>query len=215
MAAARAVYDAASDRYVQFVGTEISPTTEAPDDISLLASFAEVLAAEDQGRVADIGCGPGRAAAFLAARGLEVVGLDVSPAMVAAARAAHPGIPFVEGQLDDLPLGDRSLAGAVCWYSIIYTPPDQLDAAFTELARVLRAGGHLLVAFHAGAGEPHPSAAAHGTALPLTSYRHDPSDVTRRLSAAGLEVRTTAVREPEPELEHESTPQAFLLARRR
>ena len=212
VAAARAVYEASVDAYVEFVGTEISPATEAPVDRSMLLAFVEQVKAGSSGRVADVGCGPGRVAAFLAAHHLDVVGLDPSPALLAAARMAHPEIEFGAGQLDDLPIESASLAGVVCWYSIIYTPPECLGDAFSEIARVLVPGGHLLLAFQAGQGESVLRANAHGTAFSLTSFRHSVRDVAARLEAAAFSVRTTALREPE--LEHEATPQAFVIARR-
>jgi hypothetical protein len=45
----------------------------------------------------------------------------------------------------------------------------------------------------------------------MTAYRHSMDDVTRSLSNAGLQVYATAMREPE--LEHESSAQAFVIAR--
>lgn len=48
-----------------------------------------------------------------------MIGVDVSPAMLAEARRAHPEIDFEEGRLDDLPITAGALAGAVCWYSIM------------------------------------------------------------------------------------------------
>ncbi|MEP7113555.1 MAG: class I SAM-dependent methyltransferase, partial [Ilumatobacteraceae bacterium] len=177
---------------------------------SLLAAFVELMADAPAGRVADLGCGPGRVAAFLAAHEFEVVGVDVSAAMVVAARNAHPTVEFEQGQLTSLPLADASLAGAVCWYSIIYTPPEQLDEVCLELSRVLAPGGYLLLAFQAGQGEGLHRADAHGTNLPLTSYRHDPDVVIRTLSGAGLKVITRALREPQ--FTHESSPQAFIIA---
>ena len=66
MAAARAVYDVSTERYVEFVGTEVSAATEGPIDRSLLAAFVELLTTGQSKRVADVGCGPGRVAAFLA-----------------------------------------------------------------------------------------------------------------------------------------------------
>jgi ubiquinone/menaquinone biosynthesis C-methylase UbiE len=132
--------------------------------------------------------------------------------MLVIARTAHPHISFEEGRLDALPIETGVLAGAVCWYSIIYTPPDQLREAFAELSRVLMPGGYLLLAFQAGEGESVHRSDAHGTDLSLTSYRHSAEEVTRRLADAGLQVYATAFREAE--LEHETTPQAFVFARR-
>ncbi len=206
------MYDSSAERYVEFVGTELSSATEAPVDRALLTAFVDLVAAGSALRVADVGCGPGRVAGLLAAHGLDVVGVDVSAKMLAVARSAHPGVEFMEGQLDDLPFEERSFAGVVGWYSIIYTPPECLRDAFVELARVLCPGGVLLLAFQAGGGEPVQRTDAHGTGLSLTSYRHRLGDVTGRLQQAGLAVRATTLREPD--FDHEATRQAFVIARR-
>jgi SAM-dependent methyltransferase len=86
---ARAVYDARAEAYVQLVGTALTPAFDAPIDRAVLAAFVEYLTEGTAGPVADVGCGPGRVAAFLAANGLEVLGFDVSEAMLAVARDAH------------------------------------------------------------------------------------------------------------------------------
>lgn len=209
VATARAVYDMAAPRYVQFVGTEISSATEGPIDQSLLVAFIELVKRQTIDRVADVGCGPGRAAAFIAERGLDVVGVDVSETMLAVARSAHPHIKFEEGQLDALPFETGVLAGAVCWYSIIYTPPDRLAQAFGELARVLIPGGYLLLAFQAE-DEPVHRPDAYGTHLPLTSYRHGVQEVAARLVDIGFKIYATVLRAPE--LDSETTFQGFVIA---
>jgi ubiquinone/menaquinone biosynthesis C-methylase UbiE len=210
--AARAFYDASAERYVQFTGTEISSATEGPVDQSLLVAFIDLMKMNGLTQVADVGCGPGRVAAFMDARGLHPVGVDVSPAMLEIARRAHPDIHFEEGRLDKLPFGERTLGGAVCWYSIIYTPPELLDEAFTELKRVLVPAGCLLLGFQAGGGETVQQGKTLGMTASMTAYRHSVDAVTRSLHNAGLEVYATAMREPE--LEHESSMQAFVIARR-
>jgi ubiquinone/menaquinone biosynthesis C-methylase UbiE len=206
---ARAVYDMAAPGYVQFVGTEISSATEGPVDRSLLVAFIELIKRRPVGPVADVGCGPGRVAAFMAYHGLDVVGVDVSQAMLTVARNAHPHIRFEEGQLDALPMESGVLAGAVCWYSIIYTPAERLAEAFGELTRVLMPGGYLLLAFQAE-GEAVRRLDAHGTHLPLTSYRHSVQDVVRCLEGTAFEIYSTVLRAPE--LEHETTSQGFVIA---
>ncbi len=211
VAAARAVYDIAALEYVQFVGTEISSATEGPVDRSLLGAFIELIERRGAGLVADVGCGPGRVAALMVEQGLNVIGVDVSEAMLTVARTAHPHIRFEQGQIDVLPFEGSVLAGAVCWYSIIYTPPDQLAEAFGELLRVLVPGGYLLLAFQAE-DETLYRADAHGTGLPLTSYRHSVQDVADCLRGRGFEIYSTVLRAPE--LEHETTDQGFILASR-
>ncbi|HKE76816.1 MAG TPA: class I SAM-dependent methyltransferase [Acidimicrobiales bacterium] len=210
VAQARAVYDAAVERYVEFVGTEVSPVTEGPVDRAVLGAFGEILAGGPRGRVADLGCGPGRVAAALARQGVDVIGIDVSRAMIEAARRAHPGIELAQGRLDGIPVRTGSLAGAVCWYSIIHTPPAGLGEVVAELGRVLVPGGRLLLGFQSGDGEAVHRAGAQGTALPLTSYRHGVDDVSRRLDAGGFQVDAVACRAPA--LDHETTRQAFVIA---
>lgn len=206
----QAAYDAAAAVYAQLVGTELTPAFEGPLDRAFLTAFVEFVEAT-AGVVADVGCGPGRVAAFLATHGIDVVGVDVSPAMLTVARDAHPDIRFDEGRLTALPFANASLSGAVCWYSIIHTPSEDLDEAFTELKRVLARDGHLLLAFQAGDGEGVHRDDAYRAGVSLTSYRHSPDEVARHMTGAGLHVHARAVREPE--LDHESTPQAFILAR--
>jgi SAM-dependent methyltransferase len=209
---ARRVYDLAASRYVDFVGTEINAATEAPIDRSLLMAFVELVQGGPSGPVADIGCGPGRVAAFLVHHGLDVVGVDVSEGMLAAARRAHPHIRFEKGELAALPFEPGALAGAAYWYSIIYTPPDELSETFAELGRVLVPGGHALFGFQTGSGEPVRRATAHGTNLPLTNYLHNPSEVAAQLEEVGLTIYAQVVRAPD--LEHETTSQGFIVARR-
>jgi len=211
VSAARAVYDATAEQYARRIGIDVSAAFEGPVDRAFLAAFVEFVGLT-AGLVADVGCGPGRVAAWLKAHGLDVVGVDVSHAMLTVARGAHPDIRFEEGHLTALPFEDGSLVGAVCWYSIIHTPPEHLHEAFSELQRVLSGGGHLLVAFQAGDSKGVHRTDAYGTGHSLTYFRHCSQEVARSLVAAGLQPHAQAVRGPE--LAHESTPQAFIIARK-
>ncbi len=209
---ARRVYDAAAAAYVDFVGTELSDATEDAVDLSLLAGFIQLVRALDPvGKVADLGCGPGRAAAHLARHLSDVVGVDLSSELLLHAARAHPGLPFAQGRLDELPFADDTLCGIVCWYSIIYTPPSHLARLFDEVARVTIVNGLVLLAFQAGSGEAVAKEDAHATGLELTTYLHDVNDVRNRLDEAGLQVHAYAIREPSRL--HETSRQAFVIAR--
>lgn len=95
-------------------------------DIAVIDGFADRCARARLGPVADAGCGTGRVSAHLAARGLDVIGIDLSPGMVEAARRTYPELHFEVGALEELPLPDASLGGLLDWCSII---ADQWPAA--------------------------------------------------------------------------------------
>lgn len=204
----RIVYDHSAADYVAGVGTTVSATFEAPLDRAVLDAFAESVGSQDIGPVLDAGCGPGRVAAHLADRGLDVRGVDISVAMIAAARTAHPHLRFDEGALTSLPLPDDSVGAAVYWYSIITTPPSELAEVWRELRRVLRPGGHALVAFQAGEGEAIERPDAYGSSAVLTLYRHSVDHVAASLRDVDVDIRAQIVRRAE--LTHETTPQAFI-----
>ncbi len=207
LAATRAAYDTVAADYAGLLRDELAGR---PVDRSVLAAFAELVRAGADGPVAEAGCGPGRITAHLDRLGLPIFGVDMSPGMLAVAQGSHPGLSFVRGYLAALPVADSVLAGLVTWYSIIHTPPERLGEVFTEFRRVLRPGGELLLAFQAGDERVHLHQ-AYGHAISLDAYRLRPAWIEDQLTAAGLITHTRILRDPGP---RESTPQAYLLARR-
>ncbi|MCW3041837.1 MAG: class SAM-dependent methyltransferase, partial [Solirubrobacterales bacterium] len=91
-------------------------------------------------RVLDIACGTGNAALKAAARGADVLGVDLAARLVrvAAERARAAGITsarFVTGDAQDLPVPDASVDVALSVFGLIFAP-DQARAA-AEVVRVL------------------------------------------------------------------------------
>jgi SAM-dependent methyltransferase len=102
--------------------------------------------------VLDLGSGAGTdslvAAQMVGANG-RVVGIDMTPEMLAKARTAAGGmdaanVEFVEGEAEHLPFPDESF-DVVISNGVIDLIPDK-DAVFSELHRVLRRGGRLQIA---------------------------------------------------------------------
>ena len=87
----------------------------------------------------DIASGPGYVASAAAKRGAVVVGVDFSPAMVAAARKLHPGVDFRGGDAEALPFGNDLFDAAVMNFGILHL--GKPDHALVEAHHVLRAGG--------------------------------------------------------------------------
>lgn len=206
--ATRDAYDLVAEDYAALLQDHLSTSTW---DRMVLNAFAEVVRAGDGGLVADVGCGPGRITGHLDRLGLTVCGVDLSPAMVAVAQRTHPHLRFEVGSMRALDFDDDALAGVVAWYSTIHTPPSEQPIVLRELARVLRPGGHLLLAFQVGDEAVHLTQ-AYGHDLSLDAYRLSATTVTAHLDEAGVEVLAQVLREP---VEPERQPQAYLLARKR
>ena len=144
------------------------------------------------GRVLDAACGTGRHAAYLAAAGRDVIGVDASEAMLTRARVKLPRADLRRGELTALPLEDGGVAGAVCGLALSHLP--DLGPALSELARVLRPGGRLVIS------NPHPLAVGllgwravftdgTGERSTIREYAHLHSDYMTALTDAGLVAR--------------------------
>ena len=209
---ARVTYDHSAQDYVRQVGSEISDRFESPLDRALLDLFASEVVESGAGPVIDLGCGPGRVTAYLAQRGVDVSGIDLSPQMVQAAGEAHPDLSFEVGSLTAIPAPDQSYGAAVLWYSIIHTTLEGLGEVWAELRRVLRPGSAVLIGFQAGHNTVVERANAYGSGATLTWHRHHVDDVVAAFVDAGFDIRWQIQRAPE--LGHEDTPQGFVLATR-
>jgi SAM-dependent methyltransferase len=95
-------------------------------------------------RTLDLGCGEGRVSRDLARLGHRVVGVDLSPALVDAARAADPDLEFRVADAAALPFGDAEFDCVVAFMSL--QDVEDLDGSVREAARVLEPGGRLCVA---------------------------------------------------------------------
>ncbi|MBP2302041.1 class I SAM-dependent methyltransferase [Azospirillum picis] len=96
-------------------------------------------------RVLDVAIGTGlvaREAVRLGGHQAEVIGLDLSEAMLAQARRFLP-IPLIQGVADALPLADDSVDMITMGYALRHV--GDLTATFREFHRVLRPGGSVLV----------------------------------------------------------------------
>ena len=92
-------------------------------------------------RVVDVGCGEGRLPRDLKRLGYEVIGLDGSPTMIAAAREADPEGRYELADAATIPLPDASADLVTAFMSL--HDVDDIDAVVREIARILVPGGRL------------------------------------------------------------------------
>lgn len=91
-------------------------------------------------RVLEVGCGTGLLLERIATAAASAEGLDLSPGMLAKARAR--GLTVTEGSATHLPYPDASF-DVTCSFKVLAHVPD-LPRALEEMARVTRPGGHVI-----------------------------------------------------------------------
>jgi SAM-dependent methyltransferase len=200
-------YDRVAAAYTERLFGELA---HKPFDRELLDRFAERV--RPLGTACDLGCGPGQVARYLHERGLPVMGVDLSPAMVEEARRLNPGIPFQQGSMLDLDFPDEAFGGIAAFYSIIHVPRSLLPRAFAAMHRTLRPGGPLLLGFHIGQEDVHLDEWMDQN-VNLDFYFFDRADIESRLREAGFVVEESIERPSYPEVEAQTT-RAYILARR-
>jgi ubiquinone/menaquinone biosynthesis C-methylase UbiE len=191
-------YDAVAREYADRFAGELR---HKPLDREMLSRFATEV--RGRGEVCDLGCGPGQTTAYLHGCEVRVCGLDVSAELLREASRRHPGVAFEQGDMLALPRADGTVAGVVAFYAIVHFSPAQLRRALAEMYRVLRPGGRLLLAFHAGEGAVHVEGFL-GSPVTLDFFYFSPAAIADELAGAGFARVEVSERDPYPDVEYPS-----------
>ena len=96
--------------------------------------------------IVDVGCGDGAMVRHLAREGARAIGVEVSDAQLARAKAKASGQEsYSVGRGEDLPFDDCSADALLYLNSLHHLPADSIPVAIVDAARVLKAGGQLIV----------------------------------------------------------------------
>ena len=171
----------------------------------------EILDGLPHGVALDAACGTGRHTAYLAELGHKVIGVDTSPEMLARAREKVPDGEFHEADLHELPLADDSVDLVVCAVALAHVP--DLARALTELVRVLRPNGHLVISDSRGLigdiGLPLVKIGPDGEFGYMPIWGRLASDYLAAALPLGLQVRRCEEpRRPSPLVDDEARPTA-------
>ncbi len=94
-------------------------------------------------KILDLAAGTGSSSEPLAAAGAQVIPADFSEGMLAAGRKARPHLPFTKADALNLPFGDNEFDVATISFGLRNS--QKTERALTEMLRVTKPGGHLLV----------------------------------------------------------------------
>jgi len=155
---------------------EYALMAQAIEPVSI--ELVDVVAVSPGERVVDVATGTGNAALAAAARGASAIGVDFEPSLLglARARAAAGGveIELVEGEVEQLPIGDEEADVVLSAFGVMYASDHA--AAARELVRVLAPAGRIaLAAWIPGSVMPAMGATVAPYLPPLPSASAPPS----------------------------------------
>ncbi|WP_232661182.1 class I SAM-dependent methyltransferase [Pseudonocardia sp. TRM90224] len=195
--AVRDSYDRVADKYVEMVATTgLGDVRSHPWLRAAMDAFADT--AGKLGPVLDVGCGPGQVTAYLAERGVDVSGVDLSPRMVEHARRLHPRCTFSVGSATELDLAEGSLGGVMGWWSLFNLPRDILPEVLSTFARSLVPAGQMILATHVGDDDLARTEAYGGVPVTWTTYQWRPEQLVGLIEEAGLKLVAELRLPPEP-----------------
>ena len=134
---------------------------EAGNDLDGEARMIDAMVGR-QSRILDAGCGPGRVGGRLAALGHTVVGVDIDPALIAAAVDEHPEPTWIVADLAEFDLTSPELVGRVpvvefdaivsAGNVMTFLDPTTRQQVLARMAAHLAPDGRAVVGFGAGRG---------------------------------------------------------------
>jgi ubiquinone/menaquinone biosynthesis C-methylase UbiE len=135
-----------ADTHTAYIDTDalirqLDAAEAMPAAARLRARSYQLLGLPQEATVVDVGCGAARAVAELAEYAAHAIGVDLDPAMLAAARRRFPGIDVRAADATELPLGDAQAHGYRA-DKVYHVLPDP-HAALAEARRVLLPGGRI------------------------------------------------------------------------
>jgi SAM-dependent methyltransferase len=200
-------YDQVATKYAERFKDEMD---EKPFDRDCLDRLAREVG--DLGPICDMGCGPGQIARYLHRQGVDALGVDLSPRMIAEAQRLNPEIHFHQGDMLNLPDANNSWGGIAAFYCILHIPREQVADALREMKRVLKTGGVLLITFHMGEEIEHLDQWWEKP-VNLDFAFYQPLEMEGWLKEAGYEWEETLIREPNQAVEV-ATRRAYVFARK-
>jgi len=180
-------------------------------DRILLNSFA--IENSNNGRLVDLGCGPGQTTKYLFDCGLtNIIGVDISPAMIEIAKKINPTLKFETADILNLKYTDKTFGSAISFYSIVHFGYEQIKIAFKEINRILADDGQFLFSFHIGNNIVHLNDFL-DQAVNIDFYFFELNKILDLLKETSFEIIDTIEREPYQNVEYPSK-RAYIWAKK-
>lgn len=128
------------EKYDQ-IGVGYNTTRKA--DHYLLGRMIHFLKADNVGTYLDIGCGTGNYTIEFSKRGVKMIGIDPSEAMLSIARSRNSDVKWINGKAEAMSLADSSVDGVLAVLTTHHW--NNQDKGYAELGRVMKPGSRLVI----------------------------------------------------------------------
>ena len=132
------VYDTISALYANKFN---KPTDNIDDFLKLIV---------EKGKILDAGCGTGVDVAYMASKGFEVTGVDLSEKMLNIARENNPNTNFIKGDIRQLNFEPNTYDGIIASFSLIHVPKKDIDTTVENFYEFLKPNGIIYIGLQEG-----------------------------------------------------------------
>lgn len=169
----------------------------AAQNVKLYAEVLKLLQVKSDQHILELGCGEAVLAGEIVGRATNVffTGIDYSPEMIGMAKlrwANEPEITLLQGEIAAMPFADNTF-DEVFAINVVYFW-DELAKELSEIKRVLKPGGRLLLGYRPKGKMQQ---------IPFTARQfnlYEPAELEKTLCAVGFEGEQTLVFDEEPRL---------------
>ena len=153
-----------------------------------LAEFASLVRNNGGNRVLDLGCGSGVQTKLLFKKGLDVVGLDLSPKMINEAKKRVPEAKFVVGDMTKMEFTDEAFDGVYARASLLHIPKKLIPKVLKSIHKILTSDGIFYLALKEGEGEEIVEEERYGKKVRRFFSFFNTSEIKKLLSQSGFQV---------------------------
>ena len=135
------VYDQIASSYANIFS---KPSSHLDKFLELLPSPAKIL---------DVGCGTGTDSNFVASKGHQVVGVDLSEEMLNIAKSSFPQIDFRLEDMRDIDFSKNQFDGIIASCSLIHIPKKDVPKTLRQFSKLLKPKGIIYLQLQSGPSE--------------------------------------------------------------
>lgn len=171
-------YRAISHNYYEWTKSIIVP--------EIIDKFISLI--NKNGKILDLGCGPGRDLKFFQEKGLKAFGVDICPEMIAIAKKRSRLKNVYLGDMYNLPFDDNFFAGIYCCASLSHIPKKDLVTVLNEIKRVCRKNAVMFCSVKLGNREDIIQENKYGKMIKRFWAFYQVNEIKKRLNGSGFKI---------------------------